>query len=88
MDSIEIICKSNDYMFLLSNLEKYVYIQIAKKYNKNDKTIKSDIVKATNKMNEIKSFKNMINKNKKYEPKYTPKMIITIIVDNIMNENI
>lgn len=75
-------------MFLLSNLEKYVYIQIAKKYNKNDKTIKSDIVKATNKMNEIKSFKNMINKNKKYEPKYTPKMIITIIVDNIMNGNI
>lgn len=75
-------------MFLLSNLEKYVYIQIAKKYNKNDKTIKSDIVKATNKMNEIKSLKNMINKNKKYEPKYTPKMIITIIVDNIMNGNI
>lgn len=75
-------------MFLLSNLEKYVYIQIAKKYNKNDKTIKSDIVKATNKMNEIKSLKNMINKNNKYGPKYTPKMIITIIVDNIMNGNI
>lgn len=75
-------------MFLLSNLEKYVYIQIAKKYNKNDKTIKSDIVKATNKMNEIKSLKNIINKNKKYEPKYTPKIIITIIVDNIMNGNI
>lgn len=45
-------------MNLLVNLEKNVYRQIAKKYNVNEKTLKSDIIKATNKMNEIKSYKN------------------------------
>lgn len=37
LDAIEIICKSEDYMNLLVNLEKNVYKQIAKRYNVNEK---------------------------------------------------
>ena len=69
---------NENYISLLVNLEKNVYKQIAKKYNINEKTLKSDIVKATNKMNEIKSFKNV--GNKEIRSKLTPK----IVINNIM----
>lgn len=73
-------------MKLLKNLEQNVYVQIAKKYNKNEKTLKSDIIKATNRMNDIKYLKNMNeNKNKTINIKKTPKMIISDIVDAIKN---
>lgn len=86
LDAIEIICKSKEYMKLLKNLEQNVYVQIAKKYNKNEKTLKSDIIKATNRMNDIKYLKNMNeNKNKTINIKKTPKMIISDIVDAIKN---
>lgn len=71
-------------MNLLVNLEKNVYRQIAKKYNVNEKTLKSDIVKATNKMNEIKSYKN----TNRIEDRQTPKKIINNIVDEIKNDNV
>lgn len=86
MDAIEIISKSEEYMKLLKNLEKNVYKQIAKKYDKNEKTLKSDIIKATNNMNEIKFSKNMNNKNRYIKLKQTPKMVISNIVDKIKNE--
>ena len=85
LDAIEIICESNEYLKLLENLEKNVYVKIAQKYNKNEKTLKSDIIKATNKMNEIKFLKNMNNKTKIISFKKTPKMIISDIVDKIKN---
>ena len=67
-------------------MEQNVYVQIAKKYNKNEKTLKSDIIKATNRMNDIKYLKNMNeNKNKTINIKKTPKMIISDIVDAIKN---
>lgn len=87
LDAIEIICMSENYMSLLVNLEKNVYRQIAKKYNVNEKTLKSDIVKATNKMNEIKSFKNADKKVKKFGNKQTPKIVINNIVDKIKSCN-
>lgn len=83
LDAIEIICMSEDYMNLLVNLEKNVYKQIAKRYNVNEKTLKSDIYKATNKMNEIKSYKNVNEKNKEIVSKQTPKIVINNIVDKI-----
>ncbi len=70
-------------MNLLVNLEKNVYRQIAKKYNVNEKTLKSDIIKATNKMNEVRSYKNA----NRIEDRQTPKKIINNIVDKIKNDN-
>ena len=85
LDAIETICMSDDYIALLVNLEKNVYKQIAKRYNVNEKTLKSDIYKATNKMNEIKDFKNASKKEKINETKLTPKIVINNIVDKIKN---
>ncbi len=69
-------------MNLLLNLEKNVYACIAKKYNKNKKTVKSDINKATDRMYDIKCLK---NPNMKLL-KITPKMVINDIVEQIKNE--
>lgn len=76
---------SDDYITLLINLERNVYRVIAKKYNVNEKTLKSDIYKATNKMNEIRDFKNTSKKDKIKESKLTPKIVINNIVDKIKN---
>ena len=50
LDTIELICCANNSMELMENIERKVYTQIAKKYNKNPLTIKSNIIKATNNM--------------------------------------
>lgn len=78
LDVIEFICKSDDYIKLLLSLEKNVYTHIAKKYNKNIKTLKSDIAKATKKMSETREIKypNEINDN------LTTKSVISSIVEN------
>ena len=63
------------------NLEKDVYIELAKKYNRNMKTIKSDMIKATNKV----SSQNVYNTNFKL----TPKVAITLVLDELnSNEKI
>lgn len=77
IDSIEIICKSDDSMEMLKNIENNIYKYLAKKYNKNWKTIKSDIVNATNNMN---NFRELKDENFKML-KYSPKMVIGDIVD-------
>lgn len=82
LDTIEIICNSKSPINLLLNLENNVYTVISKKYNKNMKTIKSDIVKATNKMYDTKCLE---DSKMKYQ-KLTPKTIIIDIVDKIINE--
>lgn len=87
LDAIEIICMSDDYIALLVNLERNVYRQIAKRYNVNEKTLKSDIYKATNKMNEIKDLKNTSKKDKIKKSKLTPKIVINNIVDKIKNSD-
>lgn len=79
IDVIEFICKSDDYIEMLMNLEKNVYIPIAKKYNMNLKTFKSDIAKATNKMHETRYLK-YPNEEKS---KKTAKTIINCIVNKI-----
>ena len=78
---------SDDYITLLINLERNVYKQIAKRYNVNEKTLKSDIYKATNKMNEIRDFKNASKKDKIKKSKLTPKIVINNIVDKIKNSD-
>lgn len=78
---------SDDYITLLINLERNVYKQIAKRYNVNEKTLKSDIYKATNKMNEIRDFKNANEKDKIKKSKLTPKIVINNIVDKIKNSD-
>ena len=87
LDAIEIICMSDDYIALLVNLERNVYRQIAKRYNVNEKTLKSDIYKATNKMNVIKDLKNTSKKDKIKKSKLTPKIVINNIVDKIKNSD-
>ena len=87
LDAIEIICMSDDYIALLVNLERNVYRQIAKRYNVNEKTLKSDIYKATNKINEIKDLKNTSKKDKIKKSKLTPKIVINNIVDKIKNSD-
>ena len=87
LDAIEIICMSDDYIALLVNLGRNVYRQIAKRYNVNEKTLKSDIYKATNKMNEIKDLKNTSKKDKIKKSKLTPKIVINNIDDKIKNSD-
>lgn len=82
IDVIEIICQHKNTMELISNLEKNVYTYIAQKYDKNEKTIKSDIIKATNKAHETRCLKY----NNKLILKNTTKMIINEIVDRIKRE--
>lgn len=81
IDALEIICCNNDYLKIMSNLDKNIYPIISKKYNSNKKTIKSDIIKATNNMCKIRdsipSECSLL--------KYTPKIIIYYIVDKIKN---
>lgn len=66
---------------MMSNLENNVYTRVAKKYNSNKKTVKSNIVKATNNMDNVKAKK--IGKIEVF--KYTPKMVIYYVVDKIIN---
>lgn len=77
IDAILFIYNSNNSDFL-SNLEKNVYPIIAKKHNKTALSIKSNIVKAVNYMD------NCINNSKlKSDIKPTPKLIIQLIVDKL-----
>lgn len=81
IESIDIICNSEDYIKKMLNLENNVYSQVAKNHNSSVKTVKSDIVKATNNMDKIRSFQN----NNLTELKFTPKSVIYYIVENIKN---
>lgn len=56
---------------------------ITKKYDKNQKTIKSDIVKATNKAHDVRCLKY----NNEILTKNTAKTVINQIVDKIKAEN-
>ena len=60
------------------NLEKDVYIELARKYHRNIKTIKSDMIKATNRI----TTQNEYNVNMKL----TPKLVITLVLDKINNK--
>lgn len=84
LDVIEFICKSDNYIQTLLNLEKNVYIHIAKIYNKNVKTLKSDIAKATKKMYETRCFKYPNEKDNNL----TPKTVINSVVDKMKSTKI
>lgn len=79
VDIVEYICNNDNYIELLKNLEKNVYIHIAEKYNMNIKTLKSDIAKATNKMHETRCLKFP----EEEKSKKTTKTIINSIVNKI-----
>ena len=81
IDSIEMIYNQENYIKTLSNLDKNVYSFIAKKYNVNKSTLKSDITKATNNMHDLKcrqGKENLIDK-------VTTKIVIWLIIDKLKN---
>ena len=84
IDAIEIVLDSKNMAKTLLNLEKNVYSKVAIKYYQNPNTVKSDIVKATNKINEIRDLKN--TKNIPLS-KLTAKMIIMDIADKIRSKH-
>lgn len=68
-------------------LEKEIYPIIAKKYSKKINTIKSDIIKATNKI----VYKNREDDLKRYfsyffDNKIKPKLVINTVVNKIANK--
>ena len=80
IDTIEILYNAND-LVMLRSIEKNVYSMLAEKYSVNASTIKSDIIKATNFMNE----QNLMRKRRQeifYDPyeKTTPKSVINTVL--------
>ena len=74
VEAITYIYESNN-LELLDNLEKNVYNVIAFKYNKSINNIKTNIIKATNSIN-----------NKQDSMYITPKVVISNIIISIINE--
>lgn len=84
IDVLEVIYNSNNYLKMMSNLENNVYLIIAQKYNTNVKTLKSNIVKSTERMYELRCKK--IKKNS--DTKITPKIVIFLVIDKLKNEKV
>ena len=81
IEAIEIIYNSDDSNSLIRSIEKNVYSKIAKKYNKNPLTIKSNITKATNYVDDMNMIKNRNIKGNNYlQEKLTAKAIINTIL--------
>ena len=74
IESILYIYMSNN-LELLDNLENNVYKYVALKHNKSLNNIKTNVVKATIK----------INRNKQMDFNYTPKLVISDIVIRLLN---
>ena len=62
VEAIEMIHDSKDPNYLMSSIEKNVYYELAKKYNRNPLTVKSNITKATNYVDDMNIIKNRRNK--------------------------
>lgn len=84
IDVLEIIYSSNNYLNMMSNLENNVYLIIAQKYNTNVSTLKSNIVKATDRMYKLRCKR--IKKNN--DTKVTPKTVIFLLIDKLKNEKV
>ncbi len=84
IDVLDAIYNSNNYLKMMSNLENNVYLIIAQKYNTNVRTLKSNIVKATERMYELRCKKI----KKKSDTKITPKAVVFLIIDKLKNENV
>lgn len=76
IESIMYIYQNNNY-YLLDNLENNVYKFIGYKYSKSIWNIKTNIIKATNLIN---------NKEYDFNTKPTPKYVISIILNRILNK--
>ena len=70
IDAIE-YCYTNNKSDTLNNLEKNVYMHVAKKYNKSLNNIKTNIIKATQMIEERYTTKNEY---------YTPKLVIILVL--------
>ena len=70
IDAIE-YCYTNNKSDTLNNLEKNVYVHVAKKYNKSLNNIKTNIIKATQMIEERYTTKNEY---------YTPKLVIILML--------
>lgn len=77
IESVLYIYMSNN-LELLDNLENNVYKYVAFKYQKSLNNIKTNIVKATMK----------INRNSKISLDYTPKLVISDVVVRILNNSV
>lgn len=84
IDVLEIIYNSNNYLKMMLNLENNVYLIIAQKYNTKVSTLKSDIVKATERMYKLRCERTKKNNN----TKVTPKAVIFFIIEKLKNEKI
>ena len=62
VEAIEMIYNSDNEDFLIGSIEKNVYSKIAEKYNRNPLTVKSNITKATNYVDDLIVMKNRKNK--------------------------
>ena len=75
------IYNSDNEDFLIGSIEKNVYSKIAEKYNRNPLTVKSNITKATNYVDDLIVMKNRKNKEKNYfREKLTAKIVINQIL--------
>lgn len=81
IDCILLIYESDDYLRMISNLNKNVYKIIAKRYNANLSTFKSNISKATDSM--LK--KMYLRKPSARNMKISPKVIISEVLYKITN---
>lgn len=79
IEAILLVTNSNNYIKEMSNLELNIYRKLSNKYHISQKTIKSDIVKATNNADKLMSLK----KKNEFYIKLTPKYVISYIADII-----
>ena len=83
IEAINIIYTSNLSTRNFS-LEKDIYSKLAKKYNKNIRTIKSDIIKSTNSINPDDIYmKRQYHIHNLKNIKLTPKLVIVLIINKI-----
>lgn len=80
VEAIYIVYNTNKLIYKI-NLEKEVYKELSRKYNKNIKTIKSNIIKATNAV-DIRKIVN--GKTIKYnDVKLTPKLVMWMVIKRV-----
>ena len=81
VEAIEMIYNSENKDYLISSIEKNVYYKIAEKYNRNPLTVKSNITKATNYVDNITLMKNLRSKDKYYfREKLTAKAVVSQVL--------
>ena len=85
VEAIYIVYNTNKLIYKI-NLEKEVYKELSRKYNKNIKTIKSNIIKATNAV-DMRKITNC--KTIKYnDVKLTPELVIWMVIKRVKSKSV